>query len=66
MSLTALDDALAELESLDPRQGRIVELKCFVGLSIGEIAEAVGVSKATVVREWRTAKAWLGRELGKA
>ena len=52
-----------------PRAARsrsIVELKYFVGLSIGEIAEALGVSKATVVREWRTAKAWLGRELSKA
>jgi len=66
VSLTALDDALEELESLDPRQSRIVELKYFAGLSIGEIAETLGVSKATVVREWRTAKAWLGRELGKA
>jgi len=50
---------------MDFRQSRIVELKFFVGLSIEEIAGLMNLSPATVVRDWRTAKAWLGRELGK-
>ena len=65
VNLTALDDALRQLESMDPRQSRVVELKYFAGLSIEEIARLLEVSPATVVREWSTAKAWLGRELGK-
>jgi RNA polymerase sigma factor (TIGR02999 family) len=60
-----LDDALQKLEAMDFRQSRIVELKFFVGLSIEEIAGLMNLSPATVVRDWRTAKAWLGRELGK-
>lgn len=63
VSLLELDDALRTLESLDPRQSRIVELKYFAGLNIEEIAELMNVSPRTVVRDWRTAKAWLGREL---
>lgn len=65
VNLTALDDALRQLESIDPRQSRVVELKYFAGLSIEEIARVLDISPATVAREWTTAKAWLGRELGK-
>lgn len=65
VNLTALDDALRQLESMDPRQSRVVELKYFAGLGIEDIARLLEVSPATVVREWSTAKAWLGRELGK-
>ena len=55
----AVDDALTELESWDPRKGRIVELRFFGGLSIEETAEVLKVSPTTVQREWRSAKAWL-------
>ncbi|OFW27346.1 MAG: hypothetical protein A3H97_10895 [Acidobacteria bacterium RIFCSPLOWO2_02_FULL_65_29] len=62
--LPALDDALIRLEALDPEQARIVELRYFVGLSIEETAEALGISPATVKRRWALARAWLFRELG--
>jgi RNA polymerase sigma factor (TIGR02999 family) len=58
-----LDEALTRLATLDPRQARVVELRYFAGLSIGEVAEALGVSHATVEREWKTARLWLRREL---
>lgn len=61
----ALDDALTELTRLDERQGRIVELRFFSGLSIDETAEVMAISPATVSREWTTARAWLHRELSK-
>jgi RNA polymerase sigma-70 factor (ECF subfamily) len=60
----SLHDALERLALLDPAQARIVELRYFAGLTIEETAEAVGVSPATVKREWATARAWLKRELG--
>lgn len=60
----ALDHALRALEKLDPRQARVVELRYFGGLDIPEVANALGVSAATVKREWTTAKLWLKRELG--
>lgn len=60
----AVDDALTELESWDPRKGKIVELRFFGGLNIEETAEVLKVSPATVQREWRSAKAWLYRALG--
>ena len=63
MDLSAIDAALSRLEALDPKQGRIVELRFFGGLSIEETAEVVGVSPATVKREWALARAWLRREL---
>ena len=63
--LIGLDEALQSLEALDPRKGRIVEFKFFGGLTIEESAEALGVSHATVEREWRLARAWLFRELRK-
>ena len=63
LDLLALDKALEELAAFDPQQCRIVEAKFFGGLSIEETAEVIGVSPATVKREWALAKAWLFREL---
>lgn len=63
LDLVALDDALRDLAKLDPQQGHLVELRFFAGLSIEESAEVLGVSPATVKREWTTARAWLYREL---
>lgn len=63
----ALDDALKSLSAMDPRKGRIVELKFFGGLGVEEIAEVLKTSPRTVIREWSLARAWLFRELsGKA
>ena len=59
----AVDEALSDLESWDPRKGRIVELRFFGGLSIEETAEVLKVSPTTVQREWRSAKAWLYRAI---
>jgi RNA polymerase sigma factor (TIGR02999 family) len=58
-----LDDALNELARLDERQSRIVELRFFTGLSLDETADVMGISPATVSREWTTARAWLFREI---
>ena len=58
-----LHDALEELEQLEPRQARIVEMRFFGGLSIEETAEVLGISPATVKREWAIARAWLHSEL---
>jgi len=57
-------DALNELEGIDAHSARIVEFKFFSGFTTDEIAEASGVSRATVVRDWRFARAWLARRLG--
>jgi RNA polymerase sigma factor (TIGR02999 family) len=57
------DDVLQRLEQLDPRQGKLVELRFFGGLSLDEAAEVLGVSLATVKRDWVFARAWLQREL---
>jgi RNA polymerase sigma factor (TIGR02999 family) len=65
VDLIALDDAMKALAEFDPQQARIVELRYFGGLSIEETAEVVGVSPATVKREWSTAKMWLHRELSR-
>jgi RNA polymerase sigma factor (TIGR02999 family) len=62
--LVALDDALRALAAFDERKARVVELRYFGGLTAEEAAEVLGVSLATVEREWRTARAWLVRELG--
>ncbi|HEY3159739.1 MAG TPA: ECF-type sigma factor [Vicinamibacterales bacterium] len=59
----ALDRALTELGTLDPRQARLVELRYFGGLSLEETATLLGISPTTVKREWRIAKAWLYRRL---
>lgn len=61
--LLALDEALDRLEALDSRQAKVVECRFFGGLGVEETAEAVGVSTATVKRDWRAARAWLYREL---
>ncbi len=66
VDLLALDEALGRLADLDPQQSRVVELRYFGGLTTEETAEVVGVSPATVKREWTLAKAWLRRELGGA
>jgi RNA polymerase sigma factor (TIGR02999 family) len=63
--LIAVDDALTELESFDPRQARIVELRFFAGLTEAETAEALRVSRATIQREWALARAWLHRRLAR-
>ena len=60
-----LDQALAELAELDPRQARIVELRFFSGMSGSEIAEHLGVSRNTVVRELTVSRAWLQRALSR-
>ena len=59
----ALDEALEKLEAVDPRQRQLVEMRFFAGLSIEEIARCMGVSEPTVKREWRSARAWLHREI---
>jgi len=59
----ALDEVLGRLSEMDPEQGRIVELRFFAGLNVEETAEVMGISARTVKREWRSAKAWLSREL---
>src|SRR6185369_15679335 len=65
LEITALDDALKTLATFDQQQSRIVELRFFGGLTMEEIAEAIGISLSTVEREWRAARAWLGRQLKK-
>ena len=61
--LLALNDALDELARIDERQGRIVEMKFFGGLSAPEISQALGISRATVDRDWATARVWLHRQM---
>jgi RNA polymerase sigma factor (TIGR02999 family) len=63
LDVIALDDALARLAVLDPQKAKLVELRYFAGLSIPEAADALGVSTATVGREWAIARMWLRREL---
>ena len=60
----ALEEALEKLEKLDPAQARIVELRFYGGLTVGEVADVLDVSKRTVEREWAMIRAWLRRELG--
>jgi RNA polymerase sigma factor (TIGR02999 family) len=64
--LVALDDALNELQEVDPRRARIVELRYFGGLSVEETAAALGISVETVTRDWRLARGWLLAELSAA
>jgi RNA polymerase sigma factor (TIGR02999 family) len=61
--LLDVDAALRRLEDIDAQKARVVELRFFGGLSVDEAAEALGVSPATVTRDWRFARAWLHREL---
>lgn len=63
LDLAALDDALTSLADLDSRQANIVEMRFFGGLSIDETARVLGISSATVKREWTTARTWLYDEM---
>jgi len=63
VDVEALDQVLHSLAQADPRKARVVELRFFGGLSLGETAEVLGVSEETVTRDWRMAKTWLFREL---
>jgi RNA polymerase sigma factor (TIGR02999 family) len=63
VNLLALDEALQQLEMIDPQKARIVELRYFGGLTIEETAEALRISPATVKREWSMARAWLRSEI---
>jgi RNA polymerase sigma-70 factor, ECF subfamily len=62
--LVYLDELLTRLAALDAQQERVVELRFFAGLSVEETAELMGISPATVKRDWAMAKAWLAREMG--
>lgn len=62
IDVLALDDALVSLAKVDPRKGRVVELRFFGGLSVEETAEVLRVSRQTVMRDWNMAKVWLLRE----
>lgn len=61
--LIAMDEVLEQLHEIEPQQARIVELRYFAGLSLEETAETMGISRSTVAREWRMARAWLQRRL---
>jgi len=63
--LIALDEALTALADVDPRKGQVVEMRFFGGLSVEEVAEVLKVSEETVIRDWRLAKVWLLRQLGR-
>ena len=63
LNIVAVDEALEELELEDPRQAQIVELRFFAGLTVDEIASALKISRATVKRDWTTAKLWLRNRL---
>ena len=63
VDVVALDKALSELSNLDAQQGRIVELRFFAGLTIEDTSEVLGISPATVKRDWITARAWLFRAM---
>ncbi|MEO1087148.1 MAG: ECF-type sigma factor, partial [Acidobacteriota bacterium] len=63
VDLVALDEALQDLSRLDRDRASLVELRFFAGLSIEETAEVLGVSRATVIRQWRVARAWLFQQL---
>ena len=65
-NMLALDTALTELARLEPRQALIVESRFFGGLEVSEISSLIGVSEATILRDWRAAKAWLGQSLRRA
>ncbi len=66
VDIVALDDALTSLSEMDARKARVVEMRFFGGLSVGEVADVLDISEETVTRDWRMAKTWLFRELGGA
>ncbi len=61
--LLNLDEALSRLEKLDHRKAAVVEMRFFGGMTTESMAEVLGISKVTVMRDWRVAKAWLAREM---
>ena len=63
--LTRLDDALNALARVDPRKAKVIELRFFGGLSVEESAQSLGVSRETLLRDWRLARAWLKSELSR-
>ena len=63
VDLIALDQALGDLGRLNPRQARIVELRFFAGLTVNEVGDVLQISTRTIEKEWRRARAWLGRQL---
>jgi RNA polymerase sigma-70 factor (ECF subfamily) len=63
LDVEALNDALARLAEFDPEKSQLVELRYFGGLSIEEAAKVLGISPATLSRQWSIARAWLGRKL---
>jgi RNA polymerase sigma factor (TIGR02999 family) len=65
LDVILLDDALQDLAKLDEQQSRIVELRFFAGLTIDDTSEVLGISAATVAREWTTARIWLHREISR-
>ena len=65
LDVVALDEALTRLAEIDEQQSRVVELRFFSGLTVEETAEVMGISPATVKRDWSMAKAWLHRELSR-
>jgi RNA polymerase sigma-70 factor (ECF subfamily) len=66
VDVIALDSALNRLSELDPQQSRIVELRFFTGLTIEDTSEVMGISPATVKRDWTSARAWLHREIDRS
>ena len=66
IDVVALDGALDRLSELDPQQSRIVELRFFTGLTIEDTSEVMGLSPATVKRDWTSARAWLHREIARS
>lgn len=66
LSIAKVDEALRDLEAIDPRQSRVVELRFFAGLTNEEIGQVLDISATSVKREWAVAKRWLRRELAEA
>jgi RNA polymerase sigma factor (TIGR02999 family) len=64
--LVALDDALTSLAQMDPRKAKVIELRFFAGLSVEETAEVLKISPQSVLRDWKLARVWLERELGRS
>lgn len=64
VDVLSLHEALEQLARIDQRKHRVIELRFFAGLTVEEIAEAMGVSKTTIESEWRAARAWLNVKLG--
>jgi RNA polymerase sigma factor (TIGR02999 family) len=65
MDVVAINDALDELATLEPRQAQVVEMKFFGGMTEEEVAGALNMSTDTVLRDWKKAKLWLWQELGR-